>query len=72
MMLLKRTLFCVFGEIWSSIERKTGPLVGQGIRALSEKDLAVRAVFGGEEDFSSSAKDFSNVLDRERVEHPFL
>ncbi len=45
-----------------SIERRTGPLVSQGIRALCKKDWAVRVVFGGEEAYSSSAKDFPNFL----------
>ncbi len=32
----------------------------QGIRALCKKDWAVRVIFGGEEVYSSSAKDFPN------------
>ncbi len=50
----------------------TGPLMGQGIRALCEKDWAVRVVFGGEKVYLSSAKDFPNFLNRERVERLFL
>ncbi len=46
--------------------------MGQGIRALCKKDWAVRVVSGGEEVYSSSAKDFPNSLNRERVERPFL
>ncbi len=55
-----------------SIDQKAEPFVGQGIRALCKKDWAVRFVFGGEVVYSSSAKDFPNSLNRERVERPFL
>ncbi len=46
--------------------------MGQGIRALCETDWAVKVVFGGEDVYSSSAKDFPNFLNRERMERPFL
>ncbi len=55
-----------------SIERKAGPFMGQGIRTLYKKDWAVRVVFGGEDVYSSFAKDFPNSLNREQVERPFL
>ncbi len=44
--------------------------MGQGIRALCEKDWAVRVVFGGEEVYSSPATDFKNCMNRERINFP--
>ncbi len=44
--------------------------MGQGICALCEKYWAVRVVFGGKEVYSTSAKDFPNFLNRERLECP--
>ncbi len=42
--------------------REAGPLMGQGIRVLREIDWAIRVVFGGIEVYSSSAKDFLDIL----------
>ncbi len=55
-----------------NIAQKSRPFVGQGIRSLCKKDWAAWAVFGGKEVYSSSAKDFPNYLNHERVESPFL
>ncbi len=40
--------------------------------SLCEKDWAVRVAFGGEEVYSSSAKDIPDFLNQERLERPFL
>ncbi len=60
-------------NVWNG--HPTGPCPGRGDASGgmgSDSDGAVRVVFGGEEVYSSSAKDLPNSLNREWVEHPFV